>query len=84
LFKQRLNKLINNYLLIEHKVYLNLILLMQITDIIIEDINVLSQASNGSQEPTRKSTVTSRGAGTATIRGATGERTEGPGQVDKP
>ncbi len=28
LFKQRLNKSVNNYLLIEHKVYLNLIMLM--------------------------------------------------------
>ena len=28
LFKQRLNKFINNYLLTEHKVYLNLIVLM--------------------------------------------------------
>jgi len=41
LFKQKLNKLINNYLLTEYKVYLNLIVLMQITDIVIEDINIL-------------------------------------------
>ncbi len=41
LFKQRLNKFINNYLLIKHKVYLNLIVLMQITDVVIEDIDVL-------------------------------------------
>ncbi len=41
LFKQRLNKFINNYLLIKYKVYLNLIVLMQITDVVIEDIDVL-------------------------------------------
>ncbi len=39
-FKQRLNKFINNYLLTEHKVYLNLIVLMQIADVVIKDINV--------------------------------------------
>jgi len=41
LFRQRLNKLINNYLLTKYKVYLNLIAFMQIADIVIEDINVL-------------------------------------------
>jgi len=41
LFKQRLNKLISNHLLTEYKVYLNLIVLMQITDVVIEDIDVL-------------------------------------------
>jgi len=40
-FKQRLNKFVDNYLLIKHKVYLNLIAFMQVADIIIEDINVL-------------------------------------------
>jgi len=40
-FKQRLNKSVNNYLLTEHKVYLNLIVLMQIIDVVIEDIDVL-------------------------------------------
>ncbi len=40
-FKQRLNKSVNNYLLTEHKVYLNLIVLMQIVNVVIEDINVL-------------------------------------------
>ncbi len=40
-FKQRLNKLISNYLLTEYKIYLNLIALMQIANIIIKDINVL-------------------------------------------
>jgi len=41
LSKQKLNKSVDNYLLTEHKVYLNLIVLMQITDVVIEDINVL-------------------------------------------
>ncbi len=41
LFKQRLNKSVNNHLLTEYKVYLNLIVLMQIIDVVIEDINVL-------------------------------------------
>jgi len=41
LLKQRLNKLINNHFLTEYKVYLNLIVLMQIADVVIEDINVL-------------------------------------------
>jgi len=41
LSKQRLNKLIDNHLLTEHKVYLNLIVLMQVTDVVIEDIDVL-------------------------------------------
>ena len=41
LSKQRLNKFINNHLLTEHKVYLNLIALMQIADVVIEDIDVL-------------------------------------------
>jgi len=41
LFRQRLNKLISNHLLTEYKVYLNLIVLMQITDVVIEDIDVL-------------------------------------------
>jgi len=40
-FKQRLNKSVNNHLLTEHKVYLNLIVLMQIANVVIEDINVL-------------------------------------------
>ncbi len=40
-FKQRLNKLISNYLLTEHKIYLNLIVLMQIVDVVIKDIDVL-------------------------------------------
>ncbi len=40
-FKQRLNKSVNNYLLTEHKVYLNLIVLIQIIDVVIEDIDVL-------------------------------------------
>ena len=34
-FKQRLNKLINNYFLIKYKVYLNLIALIQIIDVVI-------------------------------------------------
>ncbi len=41
LFKQRLNKLINNYFLTEYKVYLNLIVLIQIVNVVIENINVL-------------------------------------------
>ncbi len=41
LFKQTLYKFIDNHFLIKYKVYLNLILLMQIINIIIEDINVL-------------------------------------------
>ena len=41
LFKQRFNKLISNYLLIKYKVYLNLIMLMQIADVVIKDIDVL-------------------------------------------
>ncbi len=41
LFRQKLNKLINNYLLIEYKVYLNLIVLIQIANVVIEDIDVL-------------------------------------------
>jgi len=41
LFKQRLNKSVNNYLLIEHKVYLNLIVLIQIVNVVIKDIDVL-------------------------------------------
>jgi len=41
LSSQRLNKLINNHFLTEHKVYLNLIALMQIADVVIEDIDVL-------------------------------------------
>ncbi len=40
LFKQRLNKLISNYFLTEHKVYLNSVVLVQIIDVMIEDINV--------------------------------------------
>ncbi len=39
--RQKLNKLINNYFLTEHKVYLNLVVLMQVTDVVIEDIDVL-------------------------------------------
>ncbi len=41
LFRQRLNKLISNHLLTEYKVYLNLIVLMQIINVVIKDINVL-------------------------------------------
>jgi len=41
LSKQRLNKPVSNHLLTEYKVYLNLIVLMQIADVVIEDINVL-------------------------------------------
>jgi len=41
LFRQKFNEIINNYLLTEHKVHLNLISLMQITNVVIEDINVL-------------------------------------------
>ncbi len=41
LFKQKLNKFISNYLLIKYKVYLNLIVLMQIINVVIEDIDVL-------------------------------------------
>jgi len=41
LSKQRLNKLISNHFLTEYKVYLNLIVLIQIVDVIIKDINVL-------------------------------------------
>jgi len=40
LFKQRFNEIINNYLLIEHKVYLNLISLMQVVNVMIENIDV--------------------------------------------
>jgi len=40
-FKQRLNKSVNNYLLTEHKVYLNLVVLIQIADVVIKDIDVL-------------------------------------------
>ena len=40
-FKQRLNKLISNHLLTEHKIYLNLIVFMQIANVVIEDIDVL-------------------------------------------
>ena len=39
-FQQRLNKSVDNYLLTEYKVYLNLIVLVQVTDVIIENINV--------------------------------------------
>jgi len=41
LSKQRLNEIINNHFLTKHKIYLNLILLLQIMNIIIENINVL-------------------------------------------
>jgi len=41
LFRQKLNKLIDNHLLTEYKVYLNLIVLMQIIDVVIKDIDVL-------------------------------------------
>jgi len=41
LSKQRLNKSVSNHLLTEHKVYLNLIVLMQIVNVVIEDINML-------------------------------------------
>jgi len=41
LSKQRLNKSVSNHFLTEHKVYLNLIALMQIVDVVIKDINVL-------------------------------------------
>ncbi len=40
-FKQRLNKFVNNHFLIKYKVYLNLIVLMQIADVVIKDIDVL-------------------------------------------
>ena len=40
-FKQRLNKPVSNHLLTEYKVYLNLIVLMQIVNVVIEDIDVL-------------------------------------------
>ena len=40
LSKQKLNKSVSNHLLTKYKVYLNLIALVQITDVIIEDINV--------------------------------------------
>ena len=39
--KQRLNKPVSNHFLTEHKVYLNLIVLMQIADVVIKDIDVL-------------------------------------------
>ena len=41
LFKQRLNKSVSNHFLTEYKVYLNLIVLMQIVNVVIKDINVL-------------------------------------------
>jgi len=41
LFKQRLNKFVSNHFLIKYKVYLNLIVLMQIADVVIKDIDVL-------------------------------------------
>ncbi len=41
LSKQRFNKSVSNYLLTEYKVYLNLIMLMQIIDVVIKDIDVL-------------------------------------------
>ncbi len=40
-FKQRFNKSVNNYLLTEHKVYLNLIVLIQIMNVVIKNIDVL-------------------------------------------
>ena len=40
LFKQKLNKSVNNHLLTKHKVYLNLIALMQIVNVVIKDINI--------------------------------------------
>ena len=40
LSEQKLNKSVDNHLLTEHKVYLNLIALMQVTDVMIKDINV--------------------------------------------
>ena len=40
LSRQRLDKFVNNHLLTEHKVYLNLIVLMQVMNVIIEDIDV--------------------------------------------
>jgi len=40
-FRQKLNKFINNHLLTEHKVYLNLIAVMQIINVVIKDIDVL-------------------------------------------
>jgi len=39
--RQELDKPVSNHLLTEHKVYLNLIALMQVTDVVIEDIDVL-------------------------------------------
>ena len=40
LFSQRLNEIIDNHLLTEHKVHLNLILLMQVADVVIKDIDM--------------------------------------------
>jgi len=40
LFKQRFNEIINNYFLTKYKVHLNLILLVQVTDVVIENIDV--------------------------------------------
>jgi len=39
--RQRLDKPISNHLLTGHKVYLNLVALMQVMNVVIEDINVL-------------------------------------------
>ncbi len=41
LSKQRLDKPVSNHLLTEHKVYLNLIVLIQIVNVVVEDIDVL-------------------------------------------
>ena len=41
LSRQRLDEMIDNHFLIEHKVHLNLILLMQVTNVVIKDIDVL-------------------------------------------
>jgi len=41
LSRQRLNKSVDNHFLTEHKVYLNLIALMQIVNVVIKDIDVL-------------------------------------------
>jgi len=41
LFRQRLNEIIDNYLLTEHKIHLNLISSIQVTNVVIENIDVL-------------------------------------------
>jgi len=39
--RQGLDKPVSNHLLTGHKVYLNLVVLMQVMDVVIEDIDVL-------------------------------------------